>query len=350
MKKESRVYSAAVVGLGNIGFLLGRDCKRKGVWSHVDAYEQNGRTHLAAVVEPDDERRKAFSTARPEIPAYSRIDEMLKQERPDLVSICTPTEYHAHLLQVIMASPGIQAVFCEKPVTRTSSQARDVSKVMRDDVVVAVNHLRRWNSVFIAARELIRKGSIGRIKTIHAHYPGQIYNIGSHLFDALRMLSGLNPETVCAFFADAHQSSSADPSLTGVFRFSSGCIATFSATGRREDLVFEIDIVGNQGRVRLLDNGTVLKWYLFTESENYSGYRELEQRPSPPIGNGDPFLTSLDHIIDTIEGKREHPGCTYMDGYWSLCMIEAAIASARSDGKTIAVVDGRNARFLVEKT
>ena len=43
------VYQAAIVGLGNIGFRFSYDAKRKGTWSHVDAYNKCLSTELTGL-------------------------------------------------------------------------------------------------------------------------------------------------------------------------------------------------------------------------------------------------------------------------------------------------------------
>ena len=55
------VYQAAVIGLGNIGFRFSYDAKRKGTWSHVDAYKQMSLHRTVGAVEIDRTTIESFS-------------------------------------------------------------------------------------------------------------------------------------------------------------------------------------------------------------------------------------------------------------------------------------------------
>ena len=69
-------YSAAVIGLGNIGFKFSCDQKRKGTWTHVDAYAGCPSTALVGAVEIDKETIDLFHLKYPDIPVYSTVKDL----------------------------------------------------------------------------------------------------------------------------------------------------------------------------------------------------------------------------------------------------------------------------------
>lgn len=325
-------YKAAVIGLGNIGYLFSRDSKRVGTWSHSYAYHQCERTILAAGVDPDPVKRALFAEDFPEVPLFSTIDELFTAFVPDLVSICTPTAMHFPMFQQIVAQP-VRGIICEKPFAENPEQARRMVQLARErEVVVAVNHLRRWNDNYRLAAKLIAEGAIGRLTALHAFYPGQLYNIGTHLIDTLLMMAARQPRSVTGVQVESPDPT--DPSVSGLLSLEDGLLCTFTATGRRLDLILEIDAIGDQGRIRVIDNGNTVHWYRFTDSPNYSGYRELAVQPlvPPAPGPGDLLLNTVKDLAAVLDGLASKPSCSAEDGYWTMAVIDALLTSMRAGG------------------
>ena len=328
------MFNAAVIGLGNIGFQFSLDPKRKETWSHVSAYEKCEKIKLVAAVEIDHSREQIFKNQHPTIPVYKSISDLFKTHQIDIVSICTPTKIHFSIFNEIIRHP-IKAIFCEKPLASTIEEAKEILNTTKDkNIVLAVNHTRRWDSNYILAKNLIEEGRIGKIKAVNAFYPSQIYNIGTHLFDTIRMLIQKDPETVGGISFNLEDP---DPSISGWVRFKNHIPCTVISTGKREDLIFEIDIIGNEGRIRILENGERIECYSFIESSRYSGYRELSPIRVEPTLKRDRFLEAIFDIIAVLEGKKQAVNCTEIDGYWSLCVSLAMYESAAREGIPIKV-------------
>ncbi|MCK5161553.1 MAG: Gfo/Idh/MocA family oxidoreductase, partial [Candidatus Aureabacteria bacterium] len=108
-------YRAAVIGCGRIGAEFDSDPKRKYVSTHAGAYSTIPEAVLAAVCDID--KGKAIRCAeRWKVPlVYTDVKKMLKQEKLDVVSICTPPKTHYQVLKEVVKWP-VKAVFCEKPL------------------------------------------------------------------------------------------------------------------------------------------------------------------------------------------------------------------------------------------
>ncbi len=325
-------YRAAVIGLGNIGFLFDLDAKREKTWSHTSAYLKCPETELVAAVEPDAEKKSLFAERHPDIPVYASVDELFENRAVDLVSISTPTATHPELMRAVSRHP-VKAVFCEKPMAPSAAQCRDMLSLALDKgIILAVNHTRRWESTFLLAARMAARGDIGRIKAVHTYYPGQIYNIGTHLYDMVRMLTGRDPRAVGGVFAGPDSSGSPDPSISGLMLFDDFQCAV-QATGKREDLVFEVDVIGDQGRFRIIENGYVLELFRFKDSPRYSGYRELVPEPVPELEDNDRFLDAVRDIVQAMDRPGARAGCSAEDGYYAVHIAEEFLASARAGGQ-----------------
>lgn len=327
------MYRCAVIGLGNIGFAFSFDAKREGTWTHVDAYSRCILTKLVGVVEIEPATIHRFRTVFPEIPVYRTVDDLFGEQEVDIVSVAVPTRLHGPVFDEILKH-SVKAIFCEKPMSDSlDSTITMLESAKNKKVITAVNYTRRWQNTFMLVKEMVKKGDIGNLKAIHAYYPGQIFNIGSHLFDTLRMLSSAEPLAVSAFAVGDN----GDPSYSGWIACTDDIIITFNATGAREDLIFEIDLVGDEGRIRILDNGDTIEWNRFRESKRYSGYRELVRQAVQMPPKNDRFLDAICDIADVLSGKKENVECSGSDGFMVDTIIDAVMESGKQSGRVVQV-------------
>ena len=326
-------YRAAVIGLGNIGFKFSFDTKRTGTWTHVDAYSRCPATTLVGAVEIDPATVAQFHTLFPHIPVFNSVRELCENVSPDIVSIAVPTPYHHQIFCELTEYP-VRALFCEKPMSLSPVTSREmVTRARRKNIVVAVNYTRRWQNSYRNIKKIIKEGKIGKLQTIHAFYPGQIYNIGSHLFDAIRMLGDIEPVSISA----VKNNGGSDPSLSGWILIRDGALVTFSVTGKREDLVFEIDLVGDQGRIKSHNNGNATDYFLFKESTHYSGYRELVKETIVVPPENDRFVDAVQDIASVLDGRNLDVQCTGFDGLAVDTLIGAALGSSARNGTPVDV-------------
>lgn len=328
-------YKCAVIGLGNIGFKFTLDLKRKGVWSHVDAYKKCKQTDLSGVVDVSPDNLDFFQSRERDIPAFSSVKELFENVPGiDIVSVCVPSEHHFAVCMEVLKY-DIKAIFCEKPLSVSVDESKDlVQKAREKGVLLAVNYTRRWESVYSHVQAMIKKGDIGVLKTIHGIYPERVYTVGSHLFDVILMLTDLKPLTISAVESARRD----DPCLSGWIKFEKDLVATFTTTGAKENLIFEIDLIGERGRLKILENGANIEWSLFKESNRYSGYmEEARQEIRLPRGN-DRFLEAVDDITACLDGKRDRVKCSGEDAVLVDQMIYKAVESAGKEGKPLPIL------------
>jgi predicted dehydrogenase len=81
-------------------------------------------------------------------------------EQVDVVDICAPTDRH-HEIALAAAAAG-RHVICEKPLARTSHQAREMIAACREaGVELLVGHVVRFFPEYAAAKRAIERGAIG---------------------------------------------------------------------------------------------------------------------------------------------------------------------------------------------
>jgi predicted dehydrogenase len=190
-------YSAAIVGLTGIGAARPADSEDGGLYaamprSHAAAYHRHPQTQLCAVCDLNSEALEQFSQTWqdvwPQMRYYSDYQKMLKEIRPDLLSVVTSDHAHADIVvQAAHSTPS--AILCEKPIATTLADAdRMIAACEETNTLLSIEHTRRWDPNYVKARQLIRTGEIGPLRTIVVEMFSQrsmLFRNGIHFIDML---------------------------------------------------------------------------------------------------------------------------------------------------------------------
>ncbi len=183
----------AVVGAGRIawGFHLPQICMREGF-------------ELAAVADPDSQRLEEVKHAFHPAAVFTDLETMLKEARPDLTVIASPTIFHKE--QALLAFRYGSDVFCDKPVGLNLKEASAMyGEAKRLGRKLMAYQPHRINSEGLTARAILQSGKLGRIYLIERHISnyvrrndwqafsgnggGMLLNYGSHYIDQLLYLT-----------------------------------------------------------------------------------------------------------------------------------------------------------------
>lgn len=140
-------YRIAILGCGHIGK------------KHAVLAAHYG--HLVAVADIIAEKAQELANHW-NLPAYSTLTELLQQEKPDLVVICTPNGYHAeHSIEALKAGAH---VLCEKPmaITLAEAEAMKETATLHNKRLFVVKQ-NRFNPPVQWLKELLEQGKLGRL-------------------------------------------------------------------------------------------------------------------------------------------------------------------------------------------
>lgn len=139
----------ALVGAGGMG----------GV--HLGVYESMEDVELVAVVEI--EIAKALSKIKGKnVKIYDNIDEMLKNEKVDLIDICTPSYLHPE--HAIKAMDNGINVICEKPLALSVEDAEKMEKsAERNNVLFMTAHVIRFWPEYMYLKKVYDEGTLGQL-------------------------------------------------------------------------------------------------------------------------------------------------------------------------------------------
>ena len=342
MKKK--ILRAGIIGCGRIASLFATDAKRRGAVTHAQAYLGNDAYNLVGAADLNKERLSDFLNKWEIKSGYEDYRKMVKNENLDMVSICTPEETHFDIAKNVIES-GVKAVLCEKPLVITLSHADELEALVKSSgVVFGVNHSRRWDPFHQKIAQSIREGQLGEIQTIDAYYTGGIANTGSHLIDLIRMLSGLEIVRVQAYPSKLVKEK--DPTVDVVMDLSNGKQCFLHGLEGKQYLIFEVDIYGAEGRVRVEDSGFSARLWKRGEHRRFSGYSGL--LPSEH-GFGDGltgiFENTMNNFFGAI-GMDETTACTVTDGKATVEIILAIQKSLKENSRVVTLpLDDRTLSF-----
>jgi UDP-N-acetyl-2-amino-2-deoxyglucuronate dehydrogenase len=203
----SKRYRAAVIGCGKMSR------------GHSLAYMASPDVELIAGADVFPGARAAFTEQFGIDRTYEDAAEMLGQERPDIVSICTWPPLHADLAVAAFAA-GVKAVWCEKPMTVDLADADLMIVAAREaSAVLVINHQRRYVESYLRAKELIDAGAIGTVTQITGICGGDSLTDGTHLIDMTRFLNHDVPITSVFGAIEMSPMGSQNPDGMGTLEF-----------------------------------------------------------------------------------------------------------------------------------
>lgn len=102
---------------------------------------------------------------------YNEYERLL--ERPDIDAVVIATPDHWHAIMAIAACRAGKDVYCEKPLSLTVREAREMVRVARRyGRVVQTGSQQRSDANFRRACELVRNGCIGTLRSVHVECGG----------------------------------------------------------------------------------------------------------------------------------------------------------------------------------
>ena len=142
---------------------------------------------FVAVADLDRDRANKLATNFG-VKAYEDGIAMVEAEQPDVVCVCTREKPRAQLT-IACADRGVKGIVAEKPMAADVNEAREMVRVCEErGTVLVVSHQMRFCDEFLAARDALRAGEIGRPYFARACSFGHLMEQGPHMVDMLLFL------------------------------------------------------------------------------------------------------------------------------------------------------------------
>ena len=161
--------------------------------AHLRAYRKVPAVEVVAVADVSEEVRRKWTDELGVPRAYASTQEMLAEEKPDIVSICTWPPLRPEMTELACAA-GVKGILCEKPMAVDLAGCdRMIAAAERSGTVLVVGHQRRFHNRYAKARELIDSGAIGDVVLVNGFDGADLLSNGSHTVDICRFLVGDAP-------------------------------------------------------------------------------------------------------------------------------------------------------------
>ncbi|MBN1851726.1 MAG: Gfo/Idh/MocA family oxidoreductase [Pirellulales bacterium] len=179
---NAKAYSTAANSSLNLA-LVGCGSQGRGVMRGLLA----GGANLVALCDPDEEMiakaradaQRSGGEATKDAKAYTDYRRLLDHATSfDAVLIATPDHWHAPLCKVFMQAG--KHIYCEKPLTHSVAEARELRELARtSNVVTQMGNQGSASESLRRCTEIIRSGVLGQIRQIYQWGIGVTANEGS---------------------------------------------------------------------------------------------------------------------------------------------------------------------------
>ena len=325
-------YRVAVIGCGRMGATIDDEMDDfpdwVGPYAHAAGYALTPETEIVAGVDPDAEKREAF-TQRYGVPSqnmFADYREMLAEIAPDIVSVTTHCPLHCEIA-CAAAEAGVKGIYCEKPLACSLEEAeRMIAAADRAGVKTVVGTLRRWSPFWQRVRQVVHSGEIGDLIEIVLLTGGSMLHTNSHFLDVARWIADSEVAWVVGTLvgdvsAEKDKATAQDLGARGYMQFGNGVHCEVCGPA----LYYSIDFVCSGGVIRTANNGRDVSMWV-PDTTIYRGFhKEVPfEKPEPKSQT----LGAIRDLINALENDTE-TGCTFEDGRAALEMALAFHQSHR---------------------
>ena len=298
-------YRTAIVGLGRMASTIDDEVKDYSTvttpYSIAASCQVIDRIQLVAGADILPEKREAFQKRWGVNALYEDYMEMIDQEEPDLVAICTRGELHAEMA-VRVAEAGVPMIYLEKAMGCSMQEADAVMRAcQKHNTLFNTGVLRRFNNLYHKMRELIRNGEIGQPKTVIHYGSTNLMHGHIHSIDTVMFLLG-DPmarsvwgELIPREIKIENNRLDKDPSAIYQIEFEGGMEAWTIPAG-----MWDFEVWGTNGCIKSMNNG--MDWNMrktFKLSEKRSIFREA------PLPDWEVRSATVICLEDLINAKEE---------------------------------------------
>ena len=296
-----------------------------GGWGKNHVRVLNELQCLGAVCDMNTERAETFSKNY-HVPGYASIDEMLKKEKLDAVTICTPASTHFAMASKTLAA-GLHT-FVEKPMTTTVKDGEELIEGAKSaNRFLTVGFIERFNPPITTLKQMIAEGKMGEPILLEFHREnrrgenisdvGIVKDASIHDIDTACWLFGEVPRVVYARVGAMHVPLEHEDFAAILLGF----------TGQKTAFLVTNWITPN--RVRTLSavfSGGVVDVDFVTQK---TSIHEGAATTVPTVPFQEPLLLELKGFVNAIQEKKQ-PLVTGQDGLNVTRVAEAVLASSSS--------------------
>jgi predicted dehydrogenase len=301
------------VGIIGLGWVAGE---------HIKAYQQNRHCEVVALASHSEANALAVQERHnlPDASVYTDWQQLLRDERVDVVSICSTNDLHSE--QAVAAAEAGKHMLIEKPVALDLVGLRKVERAVEQAGVKSQGGFElHWSPYFQSVHNMIDSGFFGKIHYAECDYfsgnweqwyPGYDWvktkerggsalpAAGVHAVDAIRQFVRSEAVEVFAYAGNFTKVMEWDPTILTVIRFANGAIGKVGCTLEGNvKYTFNVRLHGDKGT---LVNDRFRTTYLDPGLEGWAQFPTI--LPDTPEVTHHPFPGEIDDLVDAILENR----------------------------------------------
>ena len=219
--------------------------------------------HVVAVASRNEEAARKMTSELGVEKAYGSYEALLAD--PDIEAIYNPLPNHLHVPMTLAAAAAGKHVLCEKPIAITAHEAEQLRQAS-SQVLIAEAFMVRHHPQWQRAREIIRSGDIGELRSIQVIFSyfnvepdnirnradiggGGLLDIGCYAVVAGRYFFDAEPTRAIALM-DRDPNYDVDRTTSALLDFGKGRQLTFTVS--TQSVPFQrIQLLGTRGRIEI---------------------------------------------------------------------------------------------------
>ncbi len=189
---------------------------------------------------------------------YGSLQELLKKESPEAVTVAVPTEnHHSTVMEALGAGCHVMV---EKPIAATLAQADELVAAARSaGRVLAVGHIERYNPAVLELKRRLDEGQLGRVYQFDAQrlgpFPQRIRDVGvvidlaTHDLDLMRFLTG---SEIIRVYAETRRKvhTTREDMVSGLLRLADGSVGLLQINWLTPTKIRQLTVTGERGMFR----------------------------------------------------------------------------------------------------
>ncbi len=243
---------------------------------HAKAFRQHGGFELTSCIDPNNAQRHAFQSHWHVPHGYARWQDLPRGVSAfDVISICSPTSVHVYDIKAALELKP-RLIFSEKPVTlHVAHTQQAVADCATQQVLLAVNHSRRWSPEVLKVKQQLTQGQWGAVRSVSAVYNKGMLNNGCHMMDLLLSLFG--PMHITHVGQAVFDHFDSDPSVDACLQTADGVPIQLNVAHAQDYALFEMQIVTEKGVIAMEDEGARWRFRTAAPSVQMPNYNLLNR-------------------------------------------------------------------------
>ena len=334
------------VRIGIVGF---------GAWgpNHARNHNVQEGCRVVQIAEVSETRLRQARKQYPDVDVTIDAETVIEGSGNDAVVIATPLGSHHNLVRRALLAD--KHVLCEKPLTRTSEEAKELIEIAASKrLVLMVGHVFMFNPGALFLKEEIARGELGRIYYVDLvrtnlgpirQDVGAIYDLASHDISICNFLLEAQPSEVACNAAFYLQRDREDVAFLTLY-YPNQVVANIHVSWLDPRKVRQVTVVGNSKMalwddinttepLRLYDKGVAAERAYNTFGEFHMVLRD-GNIVIPKVRMFEPLTREAHHFVSCVRERRP-PICDGHTGLAVVRVLETALESLKNGGRITAV-------------